>query len=223
MRRAPLLLLSLSACLPTGPSTGEDDSEAPLYGGSDGVEDSDGLDGTADGTGGGGGTGTGGTDGSGATDDAGGTTTDGFPLGTWTTASARLESDPCDFDALLAPLGLTTALLVPEIFEVTDDPAGFAIRALDYGAATPVSCSLSGTSFACETQSVSPTFFELASIGWRYSVSYEGSLTDEGWLLGDATVSFPAADAETTTGLASLGFDLSECTQVVFLELAPSG
>lgn len=146
-----------------------------------------------------------------------------MPAGTWTTAGYRLDADPCGFEDLLEPLGLTTALLLPEVFAVTEDPAGFAIQALEYGAASPVSCALTGTSFVCEPQAVSPTFFGLGELGWRYEVTFDGSLSDEGWLLGEAATRFVGADADALAGLSALGLSLGSCTQVVFLEIAPLG
>ena len=207
------LLIALTAC-GAGATAPDDDppDDLPLFG-----EDREGPEAAEGGS-------TETTDGTDGTDGSDGSEGGAAPiaLGTWTTAGARVDFDGCGFDAALAPLGTTLALLLPEVFTVGDDPPGFALQAEDYGAEAPVSCDVfDDGSFSCDPQSVQPVALGLGAAGWRYSVAFSGVITGEGWLVGPAVVRFPSADPDTAAALAAAGVDLESCRVETWLELAP--
>ena len=160
-----------------------------------------------------------GSDGSEGSDSSDGTTAT-VVSGTWDVATASLIDDPCEWDAaLLQFFGLGTDALLPSDFTVSGGSNGFEIEANSYGAAGPIRCDINGSSFACETQSVTPIDYDLGTYGWTYAIVFTGTLFDETSLDGTAVVTFPTISEYVQQGLEYVGVDASQCSQTYALSL----
>ena len=134
--------------------------------------------------------------------------------GIWTVAGATLVEDTCDWDNQLRSFfGVGADELLPKEFTVESFEGSFLIEANSYGAAGPIECSIVGSDFTCETQSVTPIDFDLGQMGWTYSIEFNGSITDERSLVGTTITSFPTVSEFLVPVFEGLGVDTTQCIQ----------
>ena len=111
---------------------------------------------------------------------------------TWYVNEAIMIEDSCDWDTALRQFfGIGSEALLPESFSVEGFDGSFNIEANDYGASGPISCGFNGSSFTCDTQSVTPLAFDLGTYGWTYAIDFSGFANDETSITGTAEVTFP--------------------------------
>ena len=140
--------------------------------------------------------------------------------GIWSVAAATLSEDTCDWDAQMVQfLGVGTDALLPKDFTVAGFEGSFEIEANAYGAAGPILCTLNGSEFDCETQSVTPVDFDLGTYGWTYAIEFSGVVSDANSLEGTAFVSFPTVSEYLLPVFEAVGVDVSQCTQTYELSL----
>lgn len=143
--------------------------------------------------------------------------------GIWTVAGATLVEDSCDWDNQLRSFfGVGADALLPKDFTVESLGGAFLIEANSYGAAGPIECTIVGTDFTCETQSVTPIDFDLGQMGWTYAIEFSGSITDERSLVGTTITSFPTVSEFLVPVFEGLGVDTSQCIQNYELTLTLS-
>lgn len=140
---------------------------------------------------------------------------------TWYVTEAIMVEDTCDWDTALRQFfGIGSEALLPESFTVDGFDGSFNIEANDYGAAGPISCGFSGTSFECDTQSVTPLAFDLGTYGWTYAIDFSGFANDETSISGTAEVTFPTISDWLIPIFQSSGVDVSQCVQTFELSIS---
>ena len=119
-------------------------------------------------------------------------------------------------------LGLSVDDFLPREFVVQPTFDGFQIEAQYFGAAAPIDCIVNGFDFECDVQTVVPEAYGLGSLGWSYSIDFEGRIPDLNTndnIEGVATVTYTGVDSDTLASLRSLGIAPEDCSQRVYLLL----
>lgn len=133
--------------------------------------------------------------------------------GPWRTESASVEGDPCGFNAYTASYGFPIVAYLPNTFDVRPSTGGFYIEASPYNVVRgPIFCTLDGTQFDCEEQSV------LVNDIWLYEIEFSGEQIDEETITGTALVRFQF-DEDTEADIRAAGFEMSECDHTIDMTL----
>lgn len=133
--------------------------------------------------------------------------------GPWRTVNAAIDGDPCGFNSYTSSFGYPVLAYLPYNFEVRPASGGFYIEATPYNLVRgPIFCTVDGTEFDCEEQTV------IAFDDWLYEIEFSGEQTGPESLSGTAVVRFEV-DAETELQIGTAGFQVSDCDHSIDLEL----
>lgn len=136
--------------------------------------------------------------------------------GYWRLVYARVTADDCGFDSwLLNNVYDTMAnLYLPSGFQVTPFDGEFEIEADDVNYTTPgpITCKLSGESFACEQQT--------ATSLWTYAIDFSGQISEKDLIRGTAVVSYLSVDSFSEGRFGDNGIDYTTCTNTILMELS---